>query len=138
MSETTATQPAAVARVGTVCYTTEIETGGHRLTADEPRDHDGQDAGPTPFDLLYSALAACICTSIRHYATRKGLALASAEARVFPQRERGHPLTSVRVELTLTGDLSEQDRVRLHRMAAGCLVHRTLEHGAAVAIELIE
>ena len=34
----------------------EIVIGPHRLVADEPPEHGGQDAGPSPFGLLTAAL----------------------------------------------------------------------------------
>ena len=37
---------------------TEIRIGRHRLVADEPADKGGDDAGPTPVDLVLAALGA--------------------------------------------------------------------------------
>jgi putative redox protein len=37
---------------------TEIRIGTHRLIADEPVDKGGDDAGPTPVDLVLAALGA--------------------------------------------------------------------------------
>jgi putative redox protein len=36
----------------------EILVGTHRLTADEPVESGGTDAGPTPYDYLLGALGA--------------------------------------------------------------------------------
>jgi len=36
----------------------EILVGTHRLTADEPVEGGGTDAGPTPYDFLLAALGA--------------------------------------------------------------------------------
>jgi putative redox protein len=36
----------------------EILVGKHRLTADEPVEGGGADAGPTPYDYLLAALGA--------------------------------------------------------------------------------
>jgi putative redox protein len=33
-----------------------IQTGSHRLSADEPAASGGTDTGPTPYDLLLAAL----------------------------------------------------------------------------------
>jgi putative redox protein len=37
---------------------TDIRIGAHRLVADEPVDKGGDDAGPTPVDLVLAALGA--------------------------------------------------------------------------------
>ena len=42
-------------------YTQRINTGGHTLTADEPLDVGGRDQGPTPYELLLSALGVLHC-----------------------------------------------------------------------------
>ena len=39
-------------------FTQEITAGIHRLSADEPTADGGTDAGPSPYDLLLSALGA--------------------------------------------------------------------------------
>ena len=37
---------------------TEVRIGPHRLVTDEPADKGGDDAGPTPVDLVLAALGA--------------------------------------------------------------------------------
>ena len=37
-------------------FVQEIAAGSHRLIADEPIPHGGNDMGPTPYDLLLAAL----------------------------------------------------------------------------------
>jgi putative redox protein len=51
-------------------YTQQIIAGRHRLVADEPRPI-GDDAGPTPYDLLLGGLGACTSMTVRMYADRK-------------------------------------------------------------------
>ena len=53
-------------------YRVEIRVGSHDVVADEPTSLGGGDAGPSPFDLLVSALVACTATTLRMYAERKG------------------------------------------------------------------
>ena len=43
---------------GAARFTQQIVAGAHRLTADEPREAGGDDAGPSPYDLLLGALGA--------------------------------------------------------------------------------
>jgi len=59
-----------VAGTGTGTFTQRITVGNHELLSDEPRP-TGDDAGPTPYDLLLGALGACTSMTVRMYAGRK-------------------------------------------------------------------
>jgi putative redox protein len=50
----------------------DLHAGTHKLTADEPAGSGGQDAGPSPFGLVMSGLAACTAMTLRMYADHKG------------------------------------------------------------------
>ena len=62
------------ARQGAERYRVEMTADGHALVGDEPPDNGGQNAGPGPFDLVLSGLAACTLITLRMYAERKGWA----------------------------------------------------------------
>lgn len=59
------------AAIGRDRYFTEIEIAGHRLDADEPVSHGGQNKGAAPYDLLLAALGACTAITLRMYTDRK-------------------------------------------------------------------
>ena len=118
---------AVVASIGADHYTVRISAAGHTLASDEPLDAGGADAGPDPFALLLGALASCILITMRMYASRKQWPLDGADATLTPTRKTGQPLEAVHVELTLRGELSEEQRTRLLDIAGRCPVHRTLE-----------
>ena len=46
-------------------YSATIAVGAHKLRADEPIDAGGGDAGPTPKQLLLSALGACTTITLQ-------------------------------------------------------------------------
>src|SRR5574338_1616845 len=53
-------------------YQVEITTGSlHTFISDEPPAMGGDDAGPSPFDLLLAGLASCTIITLHMYARRK-------------------------------------------------------------------
>lgn len=125
-----------VARTGAEGFRTELSAAGHRLVADEPASVGGTGAGPTPYDLLAAALAACTTMTLRMYADRKKLDLESVTARVSHGKVHAKDcedcesadgkVDEFRRTLELEGDLSDDERDRLVEIADKCPVHRTL------------
>jgi putative redox protein len=64
-------------------YRVDVRVGMHRLVADEPPAAGGGDAGPSPFGLLATGLAACTATTLRMYAARKGWELTTVDVDVL-------------------------------------------------------
>jgi len=122
--------------VGAGPFSTVVEAGQHTLLADEPTDAGGADTGPSPYDLLLAALGSCTVMTLRHYAAKKGwplddVSVALAHDRIHAadcadcETKDGH-VTRISREITLTGDLTAEQRAALLRIAERCPVHRTL------------
>ena len=134
-----------VTETGTGTYTQEIIAGQHRLTADEPRPV-GDDAGPTPYDLLLAGLGACTSMTVRMYADRKGWPL--EQVRVALRHSRIHAKDCAECEtqqgmvdhidrdIELIGDLDDEQREKLLAIAERCPVHRTLTSSVHVSTSL--
>lgn len=107
-------------------FETEIEIRQHRLTSDEPESAGGQDAGPTPTELLAGALAACAVVTVLMYAERKGWELGELEASAgYETPGVGEP-PRVKLELRTPAALDDDQRERILTIAGKCPVHRTL------------
>lgn len=114
----------------------EITAGRHLFVADEPAGI-GEDAGPSPYDLLLAALGACTVMTLQMYARRKGWALTGVETRLSTRKvhaadfETCEDQANARIdlierELVLRGELDAEQRARLIEIADKCPVHRSL------------
>jgi putative redox protein len=109
----------------------------HRLTADEPKDHGGEDAGPSPQELLAASLASCTAITMEMYAARKGWDAGEITVDVhYEPAQRGSPTRFV-MQVDFPKELPEEQRERLMQIGAKCPVHRTLE-GEVMFEETVE
>ncbi len=106
----------------------------HVLTADQPEALGGKDTGPTPFQILAAALAACTAQTIRMYVQRKGWPLARVSVTVTFREEQPKP--NFEVAISLDGALDAEQRARILDIAGRCPVNRALSEGANVSKRL--
>lgn len=129
-------------RVGESGLRAEITARGHTLVADEPASLGGTETGPTPYDYLAAALGACTAMTIRIYADRRGWPLEGVTVRLTHSRVHEtdcelcasekvgiDQLTRV---IELSGDLTDEQRAGLHRIADRCPVGQTLTRGIRI------
>jgi putative redox protein len=117
-------------------FDTRVTAGRHDFAADEPTSSGGQDAGPSPYDLLLAALGSCTVMTMRLYARRKDIPLAGVSVTLSHDRvhaedcavyeTRDGKLDRIRRTITMSGALSTEQRADLLRVADRCPVHRTL------------
>lgn len=113
-----------------------IDAGAHTLYADEPLDAGGDNAGPTPYELLLAALGACTSMTLLMYARRKSWPLEDVEVRLSHRRDYARDcqdcedkparIDAIERRITLKGQLDQAQRARLLEIAEKCPVHRTL------------
>jgi putative redox protein len=122
------------ARIGKIDYAVDLQAGKHRLVADEPASHGGDNAGPGPFSLLLSGLAACTAITLRMYAQRKGwnLTAVDVEAQLFRRGSESHIDRSI----SLHGDLDEAQTARLLEVSERTPVTLTLKGGVEIRTRL--
>ena len=135
-----------VAHIGEEHYRTDLYAGPHRLTADEPRDAGGTDAGTNPYGLLTAALGACTTITLRMYADRKQWPLKGVTVRLTHDKiyakdceeceQKEGKVDSFERVLELEGDLTPEQRQRLLEIADKCPVHNTLSHVSRIATRL--
>ena len=125
----------------------EIETGRHRLVADEPVEAGGTDTGPSPYELLLAALGACTSMTLSMYAQRKRWPLERVTVRLRHDKIHAKDcaecetkegmLDRIEREISLTGPLDAEQRERLLAIANRCPVHRTLVSEVDIRTRLV-
>jgi len=117
-------------------FAQDVYTDRHYLRADEPTNYGGQDSGASPYELLLAALGTCTSMTIRMYAARKKIDLARVAVRLKHDKihavdcehceTREGRVDRIERSLELDGQLSDEVRNDLLRIADRCPVHRTL------------
>ena len=115
----------------------------HHALADEPLAYGGTNKGMSPYGLLSAGLGACTSMTIRMYARRKGWPLNHVSVDVSHSKVHAQDASTKNADkidgwtrkITLTGDLTEEQRLRLLEIADRCPVHRTLERASEVFTE---
>jgi putative redox protein len=116
-------------------YRVELRAGSHQLVADEPREGGGADAGPSPFGLLLSGLAACTAMTLRMYADRKGWTVDAIEVDVrYDVDDDGKG--SIARTVTLPADLLPEQRDRLADIAERTPVTLAVRNGVPITTNL--
>ncbi|WP_415885528.1 alpha/beta fold hydrolase [Neptuniibacter sp. QD37_6] len=118
-------------------FTQDISAAGHHIIADEPVSYGGNYLESTPYQLVAAGLGACTSMTIRMYARHKKLPLEHVQVDVTHDKihaedcsrceQSGGKVDQFVRRITLTGDLSEEERQRLLDIADRCPVHKTLE-----------
>ena len=126
------------ATIGAAPYQTEITSAtGNTLIADEPQSAGGNDTGFSPSELLNSALAACTDITLRMYAERKKWNLTSVKTTVSYERDTNAKTTAMKREITMTGDLTEEQRQRLLDIANRCPIHEVLSNPVSIETSVV-
>ncbi|MBY0382624.1 MAG: bifunctional alpha/beta hydrolase/OsmC family protein [Xanthobacteraceae bacterium] len=125
-----------VQETGASRFQQKITAGSHTFLADEPASVGGMDSGPGPYDFLLAGLGACTSMTMRLYAERKALPLERTTVRLRHSRvyakdceeceTKEGMISRIDREISMEGDLSEEQRAKLMEIADKCPVHRTL------------
>jgi len=116
----------------------EHEPSRTTLLTDAPVDNQGRGESFSPTDLVATALATCVATTIAIVAERDGIELRGMTVDVtkemIPEPRRiGRLPVTVRVPIAL----DDRQRARVERAAHHCPVHRSLHADVEAPIEFV-
>ena len=127
--------PIVVVHEGGLKFSAQI--GAHRVLVDQPFRGGGEDAGPSPIELLGASLGTCVAFYVHQFFRTRSLSSEGLRVEVT-QRSTTMPSRIGRfaVRVILPPDVPEQFVPLIERVARGCPAHNTLAHGAEVAVEV--
>lgn len=128
-------------------FAIRVECGSHQLVMDQPRSAFGQDAGPTPLEMILAALAGCFGTIGRFLAHQRKIELRgmrfAIQADYDPNGLLGRDASvrpgfqALRLQVEIDADLSlEQKQEFLREVERRCPLADNLLHGTHLQSEL--
>lgn len=123
------------ASIASIAYRAEIRNGRHELTADEPLQLGGGDAGPTPDELLEAALASCTAITLRMYANRKEWPVTEINVAVYLERKEDKTFFTRNIQIE--GAIDETQQERLLQIAKACPVSKTLSGPITINTQIV-
>lgn len=129
-------------------FAQNVYSNSHHWLADEPTTVGGNNSGPDPYEHLLAALGTCTSMTIRMYANRKKWPLENIGINLYHERsynkdcqqcdEAPQQIDYLNREITLEGDLDNEQREKLLEIADKCPVHKTLHEHLVVNTKLGE
>jgi putative redox protein len=127
-------------------FSQNVFSDSHHWLADEPLSVGGANTGPDPYEHLLAALGTCTSMTIRMYADRKKWPLSNVGINLHHERsynkdcqhcdEAPQQIDYLNREITLEGELSDEQRDKLLEIADKCPVHKTLHSHLMVNTKL--
>ena len=129
--------PTVVTHLNGEQFSIRIRT--HEILVDQTIKGGGNDAAPTPLELLGASLGSCIAYYVHKFFHTRGLP--SDELRVEVTNTRATNPTridSFAVKVILPADIPEKYMPLLNRILETCPAHNTLGLGAKIDVEFLE
>jgi putative redox protein len=129
-------------------FTLNVASNSHYWLADEPLTVGGNNLGPDPYEHLLAALGTCTVMTIRMYASHEKLHLDDIQVTLHHERnysvdcshceDKNSFAERIHRKITLIGELTNEQRLRLLDIADKCPVHKTLQNNLIITTELDE
>ncbi len=132
--------PTVTASLGNAPYLVHLSDDlGHQWQADEPVEVGGANTAPSPDRLLLGSLGSCTAITVQMVATRRQIPLTGIQVHLSlnpdGKPEAGNDIVRV---IELQGELSQEQREQLLKIANACPVHKILTGEVRIATSLTE
>lgn len=113
----------------------EITNDRHKIHSDVSVKQGGNDTALNPHELMEASLGACTNMTLMMYARLKKMPLTDVRTTVQIEKEGGENIISRKIELI--GELTEDEREKLMKIADKCPMHNFLVNKTTINTEQI-
>lgn len=111
---------------------------GTKIQTDAPKDNGGKGEAFSPTDLVGTALATCVVTTMAIVAERHGIAFGTATATVSKEMSAApRKIAQLPVVVKMPKGIEAKDRLLLENAAHTCPVHRSLHPDVQAPISFV-
>lgn len=116
-------------RLGNINYACTISNGRHEWMIDEPVENGGNDIAHDPYSALLASLGSCSAITVKMYAQRKGWQVEEIviKLNITTQMVAGKKHTVFNRNITIKGNLDNEQLLRLQQIVAACPISKMLE-----------
>jgi len=116
-------------------YACSVTNGSHEIVVDEPIELGGTHKGFAPKGLLMASLASCVAITLRMYIDRKQWEVDKIEVEVNMAIENAEHIFLE--EITCTGNLTEEQKLKLEDIASKCPISKILTVGHEIRSKVL-
>ena len=115
-----------------------VRAGNHTIVIDQPVTGGGEDAGPSPTDLLAASVGSCVGTFILYYLQKHDLDGTGMRVEVnYTYAERPRRMDRIETRVVLPPQIGDEHLPGITKFAQACTVHNTLHGAPDVPIEFV-
>lgn len=135
MASATPRAPMVITHEGGLKFAAQVRQ--HRILVDQPQRSGGEDAGPSPIEMLGVSLGTCVAFYVEEFCRSRALKYEGMRVEVV-QHGATNPsrVAEFVVKVILPMELPEAYATMLERVARSCPAHNTLAHGATVTVQI--
>jgi putative redox protein len=114
------------------------QVGSHEIILDQPLRGGGHDAGPSPIELLGTALGSCVALYVHKFLVARSLSVEGLRVEVTQHSVRSpHRIARFDVHIVLSSDVPLLYRPMIEAVARVCPVHNTLSPCSEVTVAVL-
>jgi putative redox protein len=111
---------------------------GLEVASDQPEKDGGGNTAMTPTQLMVASLGMCVGVFILYFARRHEIAVEGMRIETdYEMVEGPRRVGKMQVRVEMPGELSDQERATLQRVAEQCVVHNTLTHPPEIDVSVM-